>query len=59
MLPILFKFCSDNVSIVREEAGKKVGAFYDKLREDEGLVIGLLESVKAFGASVKFTQRQT
>jgi hypothetical protein len=47
------------VLIVREEAGKKVGAFYEKLREDEGLVIGLLESVKAFGASVKFTQRQT
>lgn len=58
MVPILLKFCSDSVSIVREEAASKVGAFIEKLSEVEGLRIGLIESVKAFGASPKYTQRQ-
>lgn len=59
MVPILLKFCSDSVSIVREEAAGKVGDFIDKLSECEGLKLGLIESIKAFGASPKFTQRQS
>ena len=58
MVPILLKFCSDSVSIVREEAAGKVGDFIEKLSEVEGLRIGLIESVKAFGTSPKYTQRQ-
>lgn len=33
MVPILLKFCSDSVSIVREEAASKIGDFLDKLSE--------------------------
>ena len=42
MVPILLKFCSDSVSIVREEAAKKVGDFIKKLSQVEGLRIGLI-----------------
>ena len=58
MVPILLKFCSDTVSIVRQEAARKVADFIEKLSEEEGLMIGLIESVKAFGTSPKYTQRQ-
>ena len=59
MVPILLKFCSDTVSIVREESARKVGDFIKKLSKEEGLMIGLIESVKAFGTSTKYTQRQS
>ena len=59
VVPILLKFCSDSVSIVREEAARKVADFIEKLSEEEGLMIGLIESVKAFEASPKYTQRQS
>jgi serine/threonine-protein phosphatase 4 regulatory subunit 1 len=58
VVPILLKFCSDTVSTVREEAARKVADFIEKLSEEEGLMIGLIESVKAFGTSPKYTQRQ-
>lgn len=59
MVPILLKFCSDSVSIVREEAAGKVGDFIQKLSVSEGLRCGLIQSIKAFGASPKYTQRQS
>ena len=59
VVPILLKFCSDSVSIVREEAAGRIGDFIEKLSEAEGLKQGLIESVKAFGASPKYTQRQS
>jgi len=59
MVPILLKFCSDSVSIVREEAASKVSDFIEKLSSAEELRQGLIESIKAFGASPKYTQRQT
>ena len=59
VVPILLKFCSDTVSIVREEAAGRIGDFIEKLTEVEGLRQGLIESVKAFGASPKYTQRQS
>jgi len=59
MVPILLKFCSDSVSIVREEATAKVADFIVKLSTIEGLQLGLIESVKAFGTSPKYTQRQS
>lgn len=31
MVPLLLKFCSDSVSIVREEAAEKVADFIKKL----------------------------
>lgn len=58
VVPILLKFCSDTVSTVREEAARKVADFIEKLSSEEGLMIGLIESVKAFGTSPKYTQRQ-
>lgn len=58
VVPILLKFCSDTVSTVREEAARKVADFIEKLSVEEGLMIGLIESVKAFGTSPKYTQRQ-
>ena len=57
-MPILLKFCSDSVSTVRESAARRVGDFIEKLSVEEGLMIGLIESVKAFGTSPKYTQRQ-
>ena len=42
MVPILLKFCSDSVSIVREEAAGKVGDFIQKLSVSEGLRCGLI-----------------
>ena len=57
-MPILLKFCSDSVSTVRESAARRVGDFIEKLSAEEGLMIGLIESVKAFGTSPKYTQRQ-
>ena len=33
VVPILFKFCSDSVSIVREEAAMKVGDFISKFEK--------------------------
>ena len=42
MVPILLKFCSDSVSIVREEAAGKVADFIDKLDASEGLKFGLI-----------------
>lgn len=59
VVPILLKFCSDTVSSVRDEAAHKVAEFINKLTGDEGLMIGLIESVKAFGTSPKYTQRQS
>lgn len=59
VVPILLKFCSDSVSTVREEAARKVADFIEKLSIEEGLMIGLIESVKAFGTSPKYTQRQS
>lgn len=59
MVPLLLKFCSDSVSIVREEAAAKVADFIKKLSAVEGLQLGLIESVKAFGTSPKYTQRQS
>jgi len=32
IVPLLFKFCSDSVSIVREEAADKVGDFVQKFK---------------------------
>ena len=58
-MPILLKFCSDTVSSVRDEAAQKVANFIEKLQVEEGLMIGLIESVKAFGTSPKYTQRQS
>lgn len=46
------------MSTVREEAARKVADFIEKLSCEEGLMIGLIESVKAFGTSPKYTQRQ-
>ena len=34
VVPILLKFCSDSVSIVREEAARKVADFIEKLSEE-------------------------
>ena len=58
-MPILLKFCSDTVSSVRDEAAQKVANFIEKLQVEERLMIGLIESVKAFGTSPKYTQRQS
>jgi hypothetical protein len=36
-----------------------VADFVEKLRVEEGLLLVLVESVKAFGTSPKYTQRQS
>lgn len=59
IVPILLKFCSDSVSSVREQAAKTVANFVEKLKDSEFLLAGLIESIKAFGTSPKYTQRQT
>ena len=59
LVPLLLKFCSDNVQLIREEAADKVADFIEKLKGEEGLMVGLVESVKAFGSSPKYTQRQS
>ena len=58
-MPLLLKFSSDPVSLIREEAALNVAAFINKLSEEEPLMLGLVESVKAFGVSPKYTQRQS
>ena len=42
VVPILLKFCSDTVSIVRQEAAGKVADFVEKLGGEEGLGVGLI-----------------
>ena len=62
LLPIAFKFCSDPVSIVREEAALQIGNLVKKFNTEEGEHIylpALIENIKGFANFSKFSQRET
>lgn len=60
IIPIATKLCNDTVSIVREEASKKMHNLVLKSIElqDEGFKIMIIEVIKAFSLSDKYSQRQ-
>lgn len=62
IVPIAFKFCTDIVSIVRDDAAAKIG---DIVRQfagkpgGEAFLPAIIENIKGFSNSSKYTQRQT
>jgi hypothetical protein len=62
IVPIAFKFCTDTVSIVREEASNKIGDIVDEFSTKPGgelFLPAIIENIKGFSISTKYTQRQT
>lgn len=58
--PISFKLCNDIVYEVRVTAAKKIYSLLKKFEiSDEIYVNCVIENIKGFSASVRFTQRQT
>ncbi|EGR27934.1 protein phosphatase 4 regulatory subunit 1, putative [Ichthyophthirius multifiliis] len=63
IMPISFKLCNDTVSLVREEAAKKMHSILISLQKDqqtqEIYLICIVNNIKAFQMSSRFNQRQT
>lgn len=61
IVPIAFKLCCDDVCCVREEAASRIKDVLKRFEREEGRVYvkGVLENIKGFGRSTKYTQRQT
>jgi serine/threonine-protein phosphatase 4 regulatory subunit 1 len=61
LVPMSFKLCSDIVSCVREEAAIQIGDIFQKFTSEEGKIYlpALIENIKGFSSSSKYTQRQT
>lgn len=62
IVPIAFKFCTDTVSIVRDEAASKIGDIVRQFATKAGGDIylpAIIENIKGFSNSSKYTQRQT
>jgi serine/threonine-protein phosphatase 4 regulatory subunit 1 len=62
IVPIAFKFCTDTVSIVRDEAASKIGDIVQQFASKAGGDIylpAIIENIKGFSNSSKYTQRQT
>lgn len=62
IVPMAFKFCNDTVSIVREEAATKIGDIvqvFASKPEGEMFLPAIIENIKGFSNSKKYTQRQT
>ncbi len=59
IFPISLKLCNDNVSEVRVEAARQMFFVIESLKSIEIYEQMAIESVKGFGVSEKFVQRQT
>ena len=59
IFPIALKLCNDNVSDVRETAALNILAVVYRMAHEEDYKIMAIESIKGFGVSEKFVQRQT
>lgn len=61
LVPMAFKLCSDIVSCVREEAACQIGSIVKKFQSPEGEIYlpAIIENIKGFSNSTKYTQRQT
>lgn len=57
IFPIATKLCNDTVSIVREEASKKMHTLVIKSQEDESFKMIIIEIIKGFSYSEKYSQR--
>jgi len=58
--PISFKLCSDPVSIVREEASKKIAFLLDNLYDhNEEYRNSIIANIKGFSLAPRFTVRQS
>lgn len=60
IVPISFKLCSDVVSIVREEASKKIHFLLENLYDSqEDYRRSVIENIKGFSVATRFTHRQS
>lgn len=59
IFPISLKLCNDNVSEVRIQAAKQIYYVIDSLTSIQIYKQMAIQSIKGFGLSEKFVQRQT
>lgn len=62
IVPIAFKFCTDTVALVRDEAAAKIGDIvrqFAEKQDGEMFLPAIIENIRGFSNSKKFTQRQT
>ncbi|KAM3130189.1 hypothetical protein pb186bvf_017689 [Paramecium bursaria] len=57
--PILFKLCSDNVSLVRKKAAKNVYHLVERFDNASEELQVIQDQIRAFSLSKRFSQRQT
>ena len=59
IIPIALKLCNDGVSEVRDEAATQMFGLVDNLTVEDGYQMMSIESIKGFGLSERYVQRQT
>lgn len=59
IVPIGLKLCSDPVAEVRQEACKNIATLIDILKDDANHLFVVIELLKGYAFSGKFSQRQS